>query len=127
MPAITSSQASVEARKAADAPVDSSRREGSRPQDEIKIDKSFVMGLAQSGNRAIVRSIIELGRVFDLRVVAEGVNDQAAWDEVRAQRCHVAQGVLSQPADPSRHVPGVGSRADVAEEPQRGPLNPRPA
>jgi len=60
--------------------------------DEIKIDKSFVMALAERGNRAIVESVIELGRAFDLRVVAEGLKNGATLDAMAELRCPVAQG-----------------------------------
>jgi EAL domain-containing protein (putative c-di-GMP-specific phosphodiesterase class I) len=62
------------------------------PVDEIKIDKSFVMALEERGNRAIVEAVIELGRAFGVRVVAEGVKDHAAWEAIVALRCPFAQG-----------------------------------
>lgn len=62
------------------------------PVDEIKIDKSFVMALPERGNRAIVESAIGLGRAFDLRVVAEGLKNEATLDEITALKCPVAQG-----------------------------------
>ena len=60
--------------------------------NEVKIDKSFVMDLGQAGNRAIVESVIGLGRAFNIRVVAEGVEDRATLDAIRALSCPVAQG-----------------------------------
>ncbi|HWH28661.1 MAG TPA: EAL domain-containing protein, partial [Mycobacteriales bacterium] len=46
--------------------------------DELKIDKSFVMDLPRDeGDAVIVRSTIELGHNLGLRVVAEGVEDEA--------------------------------------------------
>ena len=62
------------------------------PVDEIKIDKSFVMGLGERGNRAIVEAVIELGRAFDLRVVAEGLKNEATLEAIAALKCPVAQG-----------------------------------
>ena len=62
------------------------------PVDEIKIDKSFVMALAERGNRAIVESVIELGRAFDLRVVAEGLKNEATFQAMTELGCPVAQG-----------------------------------
>jgi diguanylate cyclase (GGDEF)-like protein len=62
------------------------------PVDEIKIDRSFVMNLAEPGNRAIVESVVGLGRAFDMRVVAEGVKDRPTRDAIVALRCPVAQG-----------------------------------
>ena len=63
------------------------------PVDELKIDKSFVLGMASDENDAvIVRSIVELGRNLGLRVVAEGVETRQLWDQLRALGCDVAQG-----------------------------------
>jgi diguanylate cyclase (GGDEF)-like protein len=65
------------------------------PVDEVKIDRSFVHGLvASEGDRAIVRSTTDLGRSLGLTVVAEGVEDAATWEHLRALRCHAAQGYL---------------------------------
>jgi diguanylate cyclase (GGDEF)-like protein len=63
------------------------------PVDELKIDKSFVTGMAENENDAlIVRSTIELGRNLGLRVVAEGVETLEVWAQLQALGCHVAQG-----------------------------------
>jgi diguanylate cyclase (GGDEF)-like protein len=64
------------------------------PVHEVKIDRSFVMGLAadDGSNAVIVRSTIDLARNLGLRVVAEGVEDLAAWDMLAALRCDAAQG-----------------------------------
>ncbi|SEO19347.1 diguanylate cyclase (GGDEF) domain-containing protein [Nitrosospira multiformis] len=63
------------------------------PVDWIKIDQSFVMPMVESGDSAlIVRSTIELGHNLGLRVVAEGVESQALWDQLAAWGCDVAQG-----------------------------------
>ena len=44
------------------------------PLDEVKIDRSFVMGMDRDeGDAAIVRSTIDLARHLGLEVVAEGV------------------------------------------------------
>jgi EAL domain-containing protein (putative c-di-GMP-specific phosphodiesterase class I) len=62
------------------------------PVDELKIDRSFVLGLAQGGEDAmIVKSTIELGHNIGLRVVAEGVEDERSWELLRANRCDMAQ------------------------------------
>jgi diguanylate cyclase (GGDEF)-like protein/PAS domain S-box-containing protein len=69
------------------------------PVTELKIDRSFVMNMAESDNDAvIVRSTIDLGRNLGLKVVAEGVENQQAWDELHALGCTLAQGYyLSRP------------------------------
>jgi EAL domain-containing protein (putative c-di-GMP-specific phosphodiesterase class I) len=69
------------------------------PIDEMKIDRSFVMQMADDRNdAAIVRSTVELGRNLGLRVVAEGVETAAAWAHLKALGCDFAQGYyLSKP------------------------------
>ncbi len=46
------------------------------------------------GDMAVVRSIVELGHSLDLVVVAEGVEDDAARDQLVEMSCDVAQGYL---------------------------------
>jgi EAL domain-containing protein (putative c-di-GMP-specific phosphodiesterase class I) len=69
------------------------------PVNEIKIDRSFVMNMAECDNDAvIVRSTIDLGRNLGLQVVAEGVETEAAWDQLSQLGCTLAQGYyLSRP------------------------------
>lgn len=65
------------------------------PVDELKIDKSFVMGMAEDEDDAvIVRSTIELAHNMGLKVVAEGVETEAAMEMLRSFRCDSAQGYL---------------------------------
>ena len=69
------------------------------PVDEIKIDRSFVMGMAHEADDAvIVRSTVDLGRNLGLDVVAEGVETAELWRGLRELGCHTAQGYfLSRP------------------------------
>jgi diguanylate cyclase (GGDEF)-like protein len=73
------------------------------PADTIKIDRSFVIDLAQDGaSRTLVSSIIELARSLQLDVVAEGVEDAAQRSVLQSLQCSHAQGFLfarPQPAD----------------------------
>jgi diguanylate cyclase (GGDEF)-like protein len=65
----------------------------SLPVRELKIDRSFVMGMtADAGNALIVRSTIELGHNLGLRVVAEGVEDQGALEALGQMGCDLLQG-----------------------------------
>ena len=67
--------------------------------DELKIDRSFISNLEHdSRDAAIVASTIDLGRALGLRVVAEGVEDDATLDRLTGLGCDVAQGyILSRP------------------------------
>ncbi len=71
------------------------------PVHELKIDKSFVKDMTTDrGDDAIVRSTIDLGHNFGLKVVAEGVEDKPAWNRLRELGCDTAQGFLfSEPFD----------------------------
>jgi EAL domain-containing protein (putative c-di-GMP-specific phosphodiesterase class I) len=63
--------------------------------DEVKIDRSFVMGLPAEGSDAvIVRSTIELAHNLGLTVVAEGVETEAALELLVESQCDIAQGYL---------------------------------
>jgi diguanylate cyclase (GGDEF)-like protein len=69
------------------------------PLDEVKIDRSFVMGMIDDDNdAAIVRTTIDLARNLGLEVVAEGVESQQILNDLSALSCDVAQGFfLSRP------------------------------
>ncbi len=73
------------------------------PLNTLKIDKSFVQGLTTDENdAAIVRATIELGHNLGLKIVAEGVEDQATWDALAALGCDIVQGyLLSRPIPPT--------------------------
>ena len=63
------------------------------PLTTLKIDKSFVLKMSSvDGDAKIVRSTVQLGRSLGLKVVAEGVEDEASWDELKALGCSLAQG-----------------------------------
>jgi diguanylate cyclase (GGDEF)-like protein len=69
------------------------------PLDEVKIDRSFVIGMADdASDAAIVRSTIDLARHLGLAVVAEGVETAEVLDVLASLDCDVAQGfLLSRP------------------------------
>jgi diguanylate cyclase (GGDEF)-like protein len=63
------------------------------PVDEIKIDKSFVMEMEENDNDAvIVRSTIELAHNLGLKVTAEGVETEEAWNTLSILSCDHSQG-----------------------------------
>lgn len=69
------------------------------PVNEIKIDKSFVMGmLANKSDTMIVRSVIDLGHNLGLRTVAEGVETEESFAALAALGCDEVQGFwISRP------------------------------
>lgn len=69
------------------------------PADELKIDRAFVQHLATDGvDQAIVQSTVTMAHSLGMRVVAEGVEDQATWNLLATLGCDSAQGYyLSRP------------------------------
>lgn len=67
------------------------------PVDELKIDRSFVIGLASGEDDALVRSIIDLAHNLRLRVVAEGVENEEVQSQLSALGCDAAQGFHIHP------------------------------
>jgi len=67
--------------------------------EELKIDRSFVLDMLEDPNdKAIVVSIIGLGKVFGLRVVAEGVETEEHAKHLLEMGCDIIQGyAISKP------------------------------
>jgi EAL domain-containing protein (putative c-di-GMP-specific phosphodiesterase class I) len=65
------------------------------PVHEVKIDRSFVQGLESDIEFApVVRSAIDMGHGLGLKVVAEGIETEAAALRLRDMGCDIAQGYL---------------------------------
>jgi diguanylate cyclase (GGDEF)-like protein len=90
------------------------------PVNEVKVDRSFVMNMANDQDDVvIVRSTVDLARNLGLRVVAEGVEDEAAWDHLRMLGCDAVQGYyLARPmpaAELTRWLANYGANTPMAE------------
>jgi diguanylate cyclase (GGDEF)-like protein len=65
------------------------------PVDEVKIDKGFVDGLNDDpADRAVVRAVVDIAHTLGLRVVAEGVEQEAQMAILRALGVDEVQGYL---------------------------------
>ncbi len=63
------------------------------PVSELKIDKSFVLNMADDmQDRKIVQTIIDLAHNLDMHVVAEGVENQRVFDMLTGMGCEIGQG-----------------------------------
>ncbi len=75
------------------------------PFDKIKIDQSFVRGLAANQDaQAIVRAIVNLGKGLGVTITAEGIETEAELSFLRAEGCHQGQGFLFSKARPNDEV-----------------------
>ncbi len=73
------------------------------PLNRLKIDQSFVRGLGTDvSDTAIVQTILELGHLLQLKVIAEGVESEAQMAWLRQEGCEEGQGFLF-----SRPVPAA--------------------
>ncbi|MCB5195180.1 putative bifunctional diguanylate cyclase/phosphodiesterase [Deefgea salmonis] len=65
------------------------------PVNELKIDQVFVMSMNSTFESvSIVRSMIEIGHILGLKVVAEGVETVAIWQALAVMGCDEVQGYL---------------------------------
>jgi EAL domain-containing protein (putative c-di-GMP-specific phosphodiesterase class I) len=69
------------------------------PLDELKVDRSFVVGLREGGaNIELVRAIIAMAKSLHLDIVVEGIEELGELDFFTRQDVHVIQGyVFSKP------------------------------
>jgi diguanylate cyclase (GGDEF)-like protein len=89
------------------------------PVQEVKIDKSFVQGMAtDAGDLAIVRAVVDLSRHFGLDVVAEGVESELTLDLLAEIGCGVGQGFLfSRPLPYERLEAWLAAQTDAVPSP----------
>jgi diguanylate cyclase (GGDEF)-like protein/PAS domain S-box-containing protein len=63
------------------------------PASVLKIDQSFVLGMLEdNGDKAIVEGVIALAKVFNMKTVAEGVETEKHFQELKKINCEIAQG-----------------------------------
>lgn len=73
------------------------------PIDELKIDRTFVSDLdSDDDDQAMVITILSIARFFGLKVVAEGVENEAQLAFLRGYECELYQGFyLARPLSPA--------------------------
>jgi len=65
------------------------------PIDILKIDRSFVSGIADSAEAsALVHTLVQLGKVLKLETIAEGVEDDEQRARLQAEDVDIGQGFL---------------------------------
>jgi diguanylate cyclase len=88
------------------------------PATELKIDKSFIANIVADNRDAImVRSTVALAHQLGMKVVAEGIEDEATLSLLREMECDVGQGYLigrPMPADAISALLGSGAEAIAA-------------
>jgi len=69
------------------------------PVDTLKIDRSFIQGMEKDHHQLeLVKTIIKLAKVFDLDLIAEGIESELQSQQLIEFQCKYGQGYLfSQP------------------------------
>jgi EAL domain-containing protein (putative c-di-GMP-specific phosphodiesterase class I) len=74
--------------------------------DTLKIDRSFVAGLGEPNNMAIVRAVVSLGQALNAEVLAEGVETAEQLELVRDAGCGLVQGYFTCAPMDAKHLEG---------------------
>ncbi|MGN7383331.1 putative bifunctional diguanylate cyclase/phosphodiesterase [Paenibacillus sp. SAFN-117] len=64
------------------------------PIDTLKIDQSFIQSLGEENNAAIIKAIIYMAHALNLRVIAEGVEEEEQLKFLTRHHCDEVQGYL---------------------------------
>jgi diguanylate cyclase (GGDEF)-like protein len=80
------------------------------PVDIIKIDRSFVAEMRNSTTaEALVRMVIDLAKVLDLRTVAEGIEDEGQAEQLLTLLCDEGQGYFFARPQPATDIKALFS------------------
>ncbi|MDN3639612.1 EAL domain-containing protein [Simiduia curdlanivorans] len=83
----------------------------SLPVSTLKIDRSFVRDIVEDQNdRVLVETIVTMGCLLGMNVVAEGVEDEEQLRLLKKYGCHSYQGYLTSPAVPIAQFEGFLTR-----------------
>lgn len=81
------------------------------PIDRLKIDRSFVGELGRSQTRSIAEMVVRLGATLGVKVVAEGVENEAQAVALRSLGCDEAQGYwYARPMPPADFIEWMQGR-----------------
>lgn len=71
------------------------------PVDALKIDRSFISGIAGSnGSAALIHTLVQLGKTLDIETLAEGIEERSQLETLQREHCDHGQGFLfSRPLD----------------------------
>ncbi|WP_428563297.1 MAG: putative bifunctional diguanylate cyclase/phosphodiesterase [Solidesulfovibrio sp. DCME] len=80
------------------------------PIDTLKVDRAFVSGMEEHGNRAIVRSVIGLAHSLGYDVVAEGIETANQLTDLAGLGCDLGQGFHYARPQPENDLLGLFGR-----------------
>jgi EAL domain-containing protein (putative c-di-GMP-specific phosphodiesterase class I) len=74
------------------------------PVDIVKIDRSFISNLEMEGQVSIVKAIIAMAHGMNIKVVAEGIENQWQYDFLKAEDCDIGQGYFISKPLPTKKI-----------------------
>jgi diguanylate cyclase (GGDEF)-like protein len=76
------------------------------PVDTLKIDRSFISGVATSADSAaLIRTLIQLGKSLGIETLAEGIEDREQFERLQDEECESGQGYLVARPLPADAIP----------------------
>jgi diguanylate cyclase (GGDEF)-like protein len=87
------------------------------PVDDLKLDRAFVRHCdTDTRSAAIVANTVDLAHSLGMRMIAEGVENEAVMDRLREYGCDIGQGYhLGRPQHPDVLTPWLAERVLAAE------------
>jgi diguanylate cyclase (GGDEF)-like protein/PAS domain S-box-containing protein len=86
------------------------------PVQELKIDKSFILGMDEDAEAAtIVQTIVELAHNLGLRAVGEGIETEEAYRLLASSGCDYGQGFLMGRPMPAAELSALALAGPVAK------------
>jgi diguanylate cyclase (GGDEF)-like protein len=84
------------------------------PVDALKIDRSFISGISESGqSEALVHTLVALGKTLNLETLGEGIEQPSQLRNLQAEQCDSGQGFLFArplaPAEVERMLDGAAA------------------
>ena len=91
------------------------------PVDALKIDRSFISGIAGSReSKAIIHTLVQLGKALGLETLGEGIEEQSQLQHLQREHCDSGQGFLfARPLEPA----AINAMLELST-PTRAPLAP---
>ncbi|MFI4984566.1 MAG: EAL domain-containing protein [Solirubrobacterales bacterium] len=91
------------------------------PADALKIDRSFIEGIATSReSAALIHTLVQLGKALDVETLAEGIEEPAQLEALQHEQCDLGQGFLfSRPLDADGVEEYLTTRSSMTPSPAR--------
>jgi diguanylate cyclase (GGDEF)-like protein len=84
------------------------------PVDALKIDRSFITGLAQNlEGESLIRTLVQLGKALSIETIAEGIEQSSELSLLKDEQCDGGQGFLfARPLDAAAAEAFLGEWAE---------------